>query len=158
MDSNIKCGDLAKVFRTYQHLRKLVVTRAKLESLYNCQLGSSSSVVSDTESNSQPAETIQLHTWSDSTKAHYESLEILDLSLNGLSKIEKIFLDNFSKLKELNLSGNAIVSLDSNLFTNLKELQVLDLSSNSLNHRVDPQTFLSLPSGLQYIDISGNSI
>lgn len=150
-DSNVRCVDLVFVADKYQNLQKLVMTRSHLEVLKNCK----SLVVSDSESDARQSETVQSLNSKPSTNNH---LEILDLSLNKLTKIEKIILDQFPVLKELNLSGNAIDAIDSNLFSSLPLLKVLDLSSNKLNHHVDPNAFLNLPTNFHRIDISGKTL
>jgi len=145
----LKCIDLIQLIRRYNNLQKVILTQSHVEFIFNCQLEvSSSQGVSDST---------QKDTLLDSTIMIFESIEILDLSQNLLKTIEKVFLERFPNIRELNLSGNSIASLDFNVFSNLNKLQVLDLASNKLNHGVDPYTFLTLPPGLQHIDISGSS-
>lgn len=135
VDSNLKCMDILPVVKKFRNLRKLIVSRANMRSVFNCH---------------------QKPTHFTTSSHNKESLQILDLSVNNITKVEKNILDNFSQLKVLNLSTNEIASLDSKLFENLQMLEVLDLSSNKLNHMIDPQSFLSLSPRLSFIDISGN--
>lgn len=53
----------------------------------------------------------------------------------------------------LNLSHNLITNIERESFNTLEELRLLDLSNNQL---IDLQ--LSLPDGLQYLDLSGNKL
>ncbi|KAF4099446.1 uncharacterized protein LOC131526838 isoform X2 [Onychostoma macrolepis] len=60
------------------------------------------------------------------------SLQILQLSYNQISKIGLTDLDNCIHLKELHLQHNSIISIHPQAFIDLKQLQVLDLSYNLL--------------------------
>ncbi|XP_062547020.1 uncharacterized protein LOC134212826 isoform X2 [Armigeres subalbatus] len=59
-------------------------------------------------------------------------VEILDLSINKISSIEKDDFQEYKQLIKLFLSENSIETISMNAFANLKKLLVLDLSHNRL--------------------------
>lgn len=66
-------------------------------------------------------------------------LQVLDLSLNRISRISKKQLSRFTRLKLLYLSDNKIATINPDTFDSNTDLQVLDLSLNPI---------LTLPSNL----------
>lgn len=71
-------------------------------------------------------------------------LQVLDLSLNRISKITKKNMERFSRLKYLYLSDNKIMTIDPDAFDSNTDLQVLDLSLNTFTTL--PKTIFQLPS------------
>jgi Leucine-rich repeat (LRR) protein len=61
-------------------------------------------------------------------KSRHESLQVLNLSMNKISKLEGTI--DLVNLKELILSDNLIKSIHPFLFSNVTKLIILDLSIN----------------------------
>lgn len=59
-------------------------------------------------------------------------LEIFDLSFNSIEILEILSFEGLEKLLDLNLSNNKISSLPSGIFKNLATLEILKLSQNSI--------------------------
>ena len=80
------------------------------------------------------------------------TLLILDLSFNLLTKIQPAVFGKLSKLKSLNLGNNKLRELDINLFSGLKNLENLELEKCELNS-LDPFIFKHLTKLMQ-LDLS----
>lgn len=61
------------------------------------------------------------------------SIEVLDVSLNSIGKLNGNIFDRFNNLQYLNLSGTNLASLDLDEIHNRKALKVLDVSYNDLS-------------------------
>lgn len=59
-------------------------------------------------------------------------LEVLDLSNNGLTRLEPGVFNGLSDLEVLDLSGNSLTRLRPDVFNDLSHLEKLDLRSNRL--------------------------
>ena len=94
------------------------------------------------------------------------NVEILDLSYNAITHLEKSKLEQLKKLVALFISNNCPISMKSersfccqtitlqeNVFQNLTRLKILGLANNNLKQF--PKT---LPQTLQYIDVSQTAI
>lgn len=77
-------------------------------------------------------------------KENFTFLQVLDLSLNRISKVMKKHLSRFGRLKLLYLSDNKIMVIDPDAFDSNTDLQVLDLSLNPISTL--PPNIFKLPS------------
>ncbi|PSN45530.1 hypothetical protein C0J52_24512 [Blattella germanica] len=84
----------------------------------------------------------------------FPSLDILDLSINLLDKLDFKVFSALNNLRKLILSQNRLIALPGELLKSQKQLQILDLSNNHLTS-LRLETFNHLES-LQYLNLSGN--
>lgn len=82
------------------------------------------------------------------------SLEILDLSGNGVGRLNAQTLEKFSKLKQLNLSSANLTYLDREALKNQIELNNLDVSNNQLQE-IDLQL---VSNGIKHLNLEGNEL
>ncbi len=89
------------------------------------------------------------------------NIEILILRNVNLQSMEKIYFQNFLKLKKLDLSFNNLTRLDYGSFKNLKLLEYLDLSFNQIDF-IDGRIFGDWgdlkPKTLMYLNLESNRI
>ncbi|TMW47796.1 hypothetical protein DOY81_007134 [Sarcophaga bullata] len=83
-----------------------------------------------------------------------DQVQILDLSYNDITTVDKNSFENFAHLKYLNLSNNALHTLDLEAFAKLRRLTELDLSNNRLEY-LDERLF-NRNKRLLKINLSGN--
>ncbi|ROT65987.1 putative toll [Penaeus vannamei] len=90
--------------------------------------------------------------------AALKSLQVLNVSLNGISKLEDKALFGLSLLLELELSDNQLTNtwVNSETFTDLLRLASLDMSNNKIT-RLDAATFRDL-TNLQVLKLQQNMI
>ena len=91
-------------------------------------------------------------------RSQFPPLRSLNLKNNSLTQLKsEDFASMRQSLTELNLSQNYISHIPSRFFAGMSVLKRLDLSSNQLNEDLKPSVFLTLPSSLQRLDVSGKS-
>ncbi|XP_023293395.2 leucine-rich repeat-containing protein 15 isoform X1 [Lucilia cuprina] len=83
-------------------------------------------------------------------------VQILDLSYNDITTVDKKCFENFSHLKHLNLSNNALHTLDWESFSKLRRLSEIDLSYNRLEY-LDDRLF-ARNKYLLKINLEGNKL
>ncbi|XP_065355853.1 leucine-rich repeat-containing protein 15 [Calliphora vicina] len=83
-------------------------------------------------------------------------VQILDLSYNDITTVDKKCFENFSHLKHLNLSNNALHTLDWEAFSKLRRLTEIDLSYNRLEY-LDERLF-ARNKYLLKINLEGNKL
>ena len=83
-----------------------------------------------------------------------ESLSLLDLSLNRISRLGPETFAGLTNLQELNLKGNNIDEIAGSAFATLTKLEFLDLSSNRLS-ALNP-TIFQFNTNLQVVSLKAN--
>ncbi|KAM7352948.1 uncharacterized protein ACRADG_005282 [Cochliomyia hominivorax] len=83
-------------------------------------------------------------------------VQILDLSYNDITSVDKKCFANYTHLKYLNLSNNALHTLDWEAFSKLRRLTEIDLSYNRLEY-LDERLFVRNKNLLK-INLEGNKL